>query len=356
MAWAALTAAALTAAGGCQRMGAAPAAATGGAAAAPAKVDGAPKEADLATVTLTPEAEARLAVALAPVERKSVPRTAMYAGEVTIPSGRLTAVTAPFVGTIQGPPGGGPLPEPGATVKKGQPVLVLQVILTPEARAQIAPQLADAEGQVKQSRDQLQIAKVNLDRAENLVRDRLGGSAALVDSKAQYELAQTNLRNAETRRDTLVKITGDINSGSMNQTITAPADGGLQNVHVQAGQVVAAGVALFEVAGLDPVWVKVPVYVGDFARLAKDRPAAVGGLVDVPGRTLRACRQARLRSAAGRPTRRDRLCLLRSRQQGRRAAPRRARRRDASPARRRFEPDRPPRLAPPRHPRRGLGL
>jgi membrane fusion protein, heavy metal efflux system len=283
MAWAALTAAALTAAGGCQRMGAAPAATTGSAAAAPAKVDGAPKEADLATVTLTPEAEARLAVALAPVERKSVPRTAMYAGEVTIPSGRLTAVTAPFVGTIQGPPGGGPLPEPGATVKKGQPVLVLQVILTPEARAQIAPQLADAEGQVKQSRDQLQIAKVQLDRAEGLVRDRLGGTAALVDAKAQYELAQTNLRNAETRRDTLVKVTGDINSGSMNQTITAPADGGLQNVHVQAGQVVAAGVALFEVAGLDPVWVKVPVYVGDFARLAKDRPAAVGGLIDVPG-------------------------------------------------------------------------
>ena len=34
---------------------------------------------------------------------------------------------------------------------------------------------------------------------------------------------------------------------------------------------------------LDPVWVKVPVYVGDLARLATDQEATVGGLADVPG-------------------------------------------------------------------------
>ena len=49
-----------------------------------------------------------------------------------------------------------------------------------------------------------------------------------------------------------------------------------------AGQKVAAGAALFEVAGLDPVWVKVPVYVGDERKLAKDKPAAIGGLADPP--------------------------------------------------------------------------
>ena len=141
------------------------------------------KEADLSTVTLTPEAEARLAVAVAPVERKPMPRTALYAGEVTIPSGRLTAVTAPFVGTIQPPPGGGTIPEPGATVKKGQPLLVLQVVLTPEAPP-IAPQLANAEGQIKQAREQLKIAKEQLDRAEGLVRNRDVPPAALVDAKA----------------------------------------------------------------------------------------------------------------------------------------------------------------------------
>jgi RND family efflux transporter MFP subunit len=89
--------------------------------------------------------------------------------------------------------------------------------------------------------------------------------------------------NAETRRDALVKVTGDIASGSMNQTITAPAAGMVQNVHAQPGQVVAAGAPLFEVVGLDPVWVKVPVYVGDLSRLATDRPAGIGGLAETPG-------------------------------------------------------------------------
>lgn len=280
-AWFAVVALAALAAGGCQPAGSA-AAKPAGKGADPAKVSGAPKEAELATVTLTPEAVARLAVVTKPVERRPVPRTATYAGDVVIPTGRLATVTSPFVGTIKAPPGG-TLPEPGTKVKRGQPVLVLQVILTPEARAQMAPQLADAEGQVKQATEQLQIAKVQLDRAENLVRDKLGGTAQLVDAKAQYELARTNLRNAEVRRDALVKMAGDVASGAMNQTITAPAGGVVQNMHAQAGQVVAAGAPLFEVAGLDPIWVKVPVYVGDMARLATDRPAGIGGLADPPG-------------------------------------------------------------------------
>lgn len=280
--WLGLFGLAITASGsGCQTEGSA-AAKTAAKPVSPAKVEGAPKEADLATVSLTPEAETRLGVATAQVERKSVPRTATYAGEVIIPPGRLMAVTAPFVGTVKAPQGAS-LPAPGTTVKEGQPVLILQVILTPEARAQMAPQLADAEGQVKQAHEQLQISKLQLDRAENLVRDKLGGAAQLVDAKANYELAKTNLRNAEVRRDALVKMAGDVAGGAMNQTISATASGTVQNVHAQPGQVVAAGAALFEIAGLDPVWVKVPVYVGDMTRLAVDRPAGIGGLTESPG-------------------------------------------------------------------------
>src|SRR4051812_22397286 len=65
-------------------------------AAPPSKVSTTTKEADLATVTLTPEAEKRIELALATVERKPVPRTSTYGGEVMIPSGRLIAVSSPF--------------------------------------------------------------------------------------------------------------------------------------------------------------------------------------------------------------------------------------------------------------------
>jgi multidrug efflux pump subunit AcrA (membrane-fusion protein) len=57
----------------------------------------------------------------------------------------------------------------------------------------------------------------------------------------------------------------------------------VQNVHVSPGQKVGPNAALFEVAGLDPVWVKVPVFVGDLKQLAADKDATIGGLADAPG-------------------------------------------------------------------------
>ena len=91
-------------------------------------------------------------------------------------------------------------------MKEGQPIFVLVPILSPESRATMAPLLIEAEGQVKQAQEQLKSRKIELDRAENLVRDKLGGSAALVDAKAQYDLAQTTVRAAEERREILAKV------------------------------------------------------------------------------------------------------------------------------------------------------
>jgi RND family efflux transporter MFP subunit len=246
-----------------------------------------PTEADLTTLTLNSEAEGRLGIALAAVEQKPVPRTTTYGGEVIIPPGRLVVVSSPFTGILNLPPDSGSL-APGAPVKEGQPVFILVPILSPEAHATMAPMLIESEGQVKQAKESLKIAKVNLDRAENLMRDKLGGSAALVDAKAQFDLAQATLKAAESRREVLAKVAADADSGTSNsQKITAPARGTLQNLHARPGQKVAAGALLFDVASLDPIWIKVPVYVGDVDRLATDKEARVGGLIGTPGAATR---------------------------------------------------------------------
>ena len=249
----------------------------------PAKVTGTPKEAELSTVTLSAEAEARLGVVTAEVVKKPVPKTATYAGEVMIATGKLIAVSSPLVATLK-PPAGGALPIAGATVKKGDPICALVPILAPEARASMISQLIQAEGSVKQAQDQLNIAKVALDRVERLVKDNSVSKATVDDARAQYELAQTTHRAAVALRDTLKKVEGEAETGSMTTiTITAPASGMIQNVHVQVGQKVAAGAALFQVAEMDPLWVKVPVYVGEYKKLAPDRPAEICGLADAPG-------------------------------------------------------------------------
>jgi RND family efflux transporter MFP subunit len=258
--------------------------------AAPAKVSTPVKESDLATIVLTPEAETRLGIAMRAVERKPVPRSVSYGGEVMIPTGRLISVTSPYLGTLKAAEGSS-VPQPGTLVKAGQPIFVLVPMLSPEARATLAPLLIEAENQVKQTGEQLKIAQINLDRVENLVRDKLGGSAALVDAKAQYDVAKTALQAAERRKETIERIAADASSGAMStQTIESPESGMLQNVHAQVGQKVAAGAILFDVASLDPIWVKVPVYVGDLERLAKEREAGVGGVSDAPGVNVRRAR------------------------------------------------------------------
>ena len=204
-----------------------------------------------------------------------------------IPPGRLISVASPFLGIVEAPPGV-QVPQPGTMLTRGQPVCVVKPILSPEARANLAPLLKESEGQVKQAHEQLKIAKINMDRQENLVRDRLAGAAALIDAKAQYDAAQTAVHAAEERYDEIRKLALDPNAGDQTAlSFKAPVKGMLQNLHAQIGQPVPAGAILFDVAEMDPVWVKVPVYVGDLERLATDRPAGVGSLADPPGVKVR---------------------------------------------------------------------
>jgi membrane fusion protein, heavy metal efflux system len=256
------------------------------AAPSPAKVEKLPGEADLTTITLIPEAETRLGIATAAVERRDVPRTRALGGEVIVPPGRAVAVSAPLTGTLLAPEGG--VPTPGARVKKGQVLFRLQPLLSPEAQATMATARVEAQGQVDQAEKQLAQAKVQLDRAERLLRDKLGSTGALVDAKAQYEVAEATLKAAKARRDALDKTIRGLEGGTLDPLpIEVEADGVLKNVHTMVGQTVSAGALLFDVLRLDRVWVRVPVYVGDAPAVEEAAPAEVGGLAvgsDAPTR------------------------------------------------------------------------
>ena len=253
--------------------------------AGPSKVTGAVKEADLAKLELTEQAEQRDGILTVEVKRQPVPRSVSYPGDVMIPPDRLLSVASPFLGMVEAPPGGS-VPRAGTQVKHGQPIFVVKPILSPEARATLAPLLKEADGQVKAAQEQLKIRQTEFNRVENAVhKERLLPEAALIDSKANLDVAQTALRNAEERRDEIRSIAGDPNAGSGMTTLTfrAPVKGVLQTLQAQVGQPVPAGAVLFAVAELDPIWIKVPVYVGDLERLATDKPAGIGSLSAPPG-------------------------------------------------------------------------
>ena len=65
--------------------------------------------------------------------------------------------------------------------------------------------------------------------------------------------------------------------------VISPEDGMIQKVYVGTGQKVAGGAALFEIASLSAIWVRVPVYVGDLGSLDRRQAAKVHNLGDSPG-------------------------------------------------------------------------
>jgi cobalt-zinc-cadmium efflux system membrane fusion protein len=257
--------------------------------AAPAKVEKLPGEADLTTVTLTPEAEDRLKLKTAPVEARDVVRTRTVGGEVVVPPGRTILVSSPFAGTLYAPKTG--IPTPGTHVTKGQIIFNLVPLISADSRATFATTRVDAQGQVEQAEKQLAQAKITLDRTETLQREKLGGKGAVEDARSQYAIAETALKGATAKRDAIDQMIKGVEGGAVDPVpISAEGVGLLRNLLVAPGQKVASGAILFDVVNLDPVHIRVPLYVGEFGKLDDSRPALVGdlaGTADAPKREAR---------------------------------------------------------------------
>jgi membrane fusion protein, heavy metal efflux system len=248
------------------------------------------KEEDLLTITLTADAAKRLRIETAKAEVKPVRRERAYGGEVTIPPGHTILVAAPLGGILKSPPGG--VPRAGTRVKRGDPVFQFLPLLSPDARTTLATARVDAEGQVNTARTSLATAKVGLDRAQELLSKEAASRKTVEDAQAVYDLAQKALEAAQARLALLTQAAGDAEKGTAAPlTIEAPIDGMLRNVSALAEQNVPSGATLFEVTNLDPIWVRVPVFVGEVGDLDSDE-AEIGPLTARPGTPTRSARPA----------------------------------------------------------------
>ena len=247
----------------------------------PAKVENAIKEGDLATVTLSPEAEARLGIRTSPVEFTGVTQTRTLGGEVVLPPDSTIIVSTPMAGTILVGAAGG-APAAGAMVKKGQAVFRLLPLLPPErdARSLAQKELTDAETRVES-------AKPKLNRAEALLREKAGSVKQVEQAREELALAESALKAA---REKLERVIRSPLSGDTSIAVAAPEDGMIQKVHVATGQNVAASTPLFEIAGLKSIWVRVPVYAGDLSSIERRQPAKVHNLGDTPGSPILSAR------------------------------------------------------------------
>lgn len=231
--------------------------------AAPAKLKTV-AEADLGTITLTPEAEARLGVQTQAVEEKAVERTRNVAGEVVVPSGRALIVTSPVSGSVLA---AGEAPSAGQIVAKGQALFRLR------------PHPSSAELAAAPAR--LEVARARLQRAEQMLAVGAGSARAVEEARADLLVAESNSQSLRPGADAG-------HAGAL--VVSSPESGLVRNVHVAAGQSVAAGAPLFEVVARDPLWVRVPVYVGDLASVDQTREARVHDLAEAAGSAGRLAR------------------------------------------------------------------
>lgn len=246
----------------------------------PAKVQNAVKETDLTTITLTVEAESRLGIQTAAVERRSVERRRTFGGEVVSVSGRSLTVSAPLSGTLLYPANGAAVTA-GASVTEGQPLYRLLLALPTR-------DILSVQEEVSLRKVELELAETKAKRATQLLNDKAGSVTDFEDAQAQLAIAKTSFEAAVTRLQLLVN--GEIDSpadGLSSLILKSPIDGIIQAIHVGPGQTVAGSTALVEIVGVDPVWIKVPVYAGDLAEIDAEKPASVHSLADFAGTDAR---------------------------------------------------------------------
>jgi cobalt-zinc-cadmium efflux system membrane fusion protein len=234
----------------------------------PAKVENAVKESALSTVTLSAKAEERLGIEIQTVESRELPGSLKLGGEIISIPGNEVKVAAPVAGTVLKSKSG-KIPPAGKFVKQGEEILRL-LMLPPER------DLLGAREEVALKQEQLEVAQAKANRAKQLLASRAISEKVFEETQVELTRARAALKAATGRLNLLSSTDLDSAAGGLSTLVLeSPVQGVLQRIFVAPGQTVPSSTVLFEVASLNPVWVRVPVYVGDLDKIDLQKDASI---------------------------------------------------------------------------------
>ena len=216
------------------------------------------KESELATITISEDAERRLRIVVDTVALRQVAASRSLAGEVMAAPGMSQQLAAPVAGRVARV-SAGELPLSGTRVRAGAAVLIL-VPIAPDR------DLLRSNEEVQVAAARLTRAQLEADRVAALWRDRLVSGRDREVAEAELAIAKV-ARDAAAGRANIVTGEGGVPVGVSSLVLRSSLDGVVRTLFVGEGQVVAAGTPLLDIVRLDAVWVRVPAYVGDLARL-----------------------------------------------------------------------------------------
>ncbi len=182
--------------------------------------------------------------------------------------GQSARIAAPAAGTALAPAAGDPV-RSGRVVRKGQEVMRFMLLPPDSALLGVKEDLALRQAQ-------FDAAKAKADRARELLAAKAASAKDVEDAEVELARATGALAAAKGRMSLFSGSVSDEAAGQLSTiSLTSPLDGVISAVLVAPGQTVPAATPLFEVARQDPLWVKVPVYVGDLAAIDRAAEAVV---------------------------------------------------------------------------------
>jgi membrane fusion protein, heavy metal efflux system len=229
----------------------------------PAVVEHPRAEAELSRVKLTPEAVKRLGIETVAVKTEAAAATRTRGGEIVVPEGRGVVVTAPVAGTLTGGAG----PRPGARVRRGERLMTIAPLVPAERDQRIEAQRAVTAGEAEEL-----AARQRLQRLEQLLKDGAASAKSVEEARAQHQITTAALTAA---RERLAGASKNPVGAQGELIVSAPFDGVVQKISAVPGQTVAASASLLELAQIETLWVRVPVYAGDARQIDNDQPVSV---------------------------------------------------------------------------------
>jgi RND family efflux transporter MFP subunit len=134
----------------------------------------------------------------------------------------------------------------------------------------------------------VEVAQIAYDRAVQLLKSKAGSQRTVDETQANLRLAEESLTTAETRYKFLAGIVLDEQAGELaSRNIESPVGGVLQRLDAAAGETVAAGEALFSVITTKRVWIRVPIYVGQWREIDTSQAARIAEFGQPPGAAAR---------------------------------------------------------------------
>lgn len=194
------------------------------------------------------------------LEQKDYAATLGAFGTVGPNRNSFARVTAPVAGRLV-----------GINVDLGTQVRANTALATLES-----PELAEARTTFNQNQTELDLARINLDRARKLSADASIAQKDFLRAQADYERAQAALTASEAKLKTLnVPARAPEGMSPANLTMAAPIAGSVVERTAVLGEYAQAYQALFTIADLSTVWVEASIYERDLPGIAVGAKATV---------------------------------------------------------------------------------